>query len=247
MINGHSSREGAGGFTVQARTRIDLLVLLGEFSMSKSAQDYTPDELPMDSVETRLPEADHFDQAETWGVEFLADETADWEEAVDDSDPTALATESEDEFVSFSVSEETEASDESIVASASVQTLKIALFKVKNWPEFKVEMKKKCRRVLGRKICVNVPQAYQRNCELKAFAEIKLPSANQVKRKIESCVKKAVAAGVLAGIYTGNIAAATAALKLSLQACLKSEGVQSLNQLSVKVRTEKKCGKWKPR
>lgn len=124
---------------------------------------------------------------------------------------------------------------------------KFLLLKVKNWPEFKVDMKRQCKRVFGRRVCVNVPQAYQRNCELQAFVEVCHPNAQALRRDIESCCKQAVAAGAITGIYTGNVSAATTALKGYLVACLQAKGVGQLNQLSVTIRTETKCGDWKPR
>lgn len=125
--------------------------------------------------------------------------------------------------------------------------IKIDLFKIKNWPEFKVETTKQCRKVFGKKVCINVPQAFQRNCELEAFAEISHPDSDTIRASIEDCARQAVAAGVLTGIYTGNIATATAALKTYLQACLAAKGTEHLSQLSVTIRTETKCGPWKPR
>lgn len=108
-------------------------------------------------------------------------------------------------------------------------------------------MKRQCRKTPFGKVCVNVPQTFQRNCELTAYAEVCHPSANAIKGDITNCTKQAVGAGVLAGVYTGNLAAATTALKSYLIACLKVKGVQQLARLSVTVRTETKCGAWKPR
>jgi hypothetical protein len=140
-----------------------------------------------------------------------------------------------------------EGDDTEMEAAASTQKISVALFKIKNWPEFKVEMKDQCRKILGRKVCVKVPQAFQRNCELVAFAEISHPSANKLRSKIEHCARQSVAAGVLAGIYTGNLSAAAGALKAYLIGCLGASGAEQLDKISVKVRTETKCGRWKPR
>lgn len=133
------------------------------------------------------------------------------------------------------------------VVEAGLQSVRVPLFRVKGWPEFKVENTQQCKKVWGRKICIDVPQAFERNCDLTAFAEISHPDADSIKAKIEECAKQAVAAGVLAGIYTGSLEAAAAALKTYLAACLQAQGVGALSQLSVTVRTESTCGDWKPR
>jgi hypothetical protein len=179
---------------------------------------------------------------ESWGTEDLNDEyVVTWDEV--NEIETAEAAEERTSLIT----EEEISGPDAVDVPESLQRVRITLFKIKGWPEFKVGTKKRCKRVFGRKVCVNVPQAYERKCELTAFAEISHPKANTVRAKIESCVRKAVAAGALAGVYAGNLGAATAALKVSLKVCLAAEGVAQLNQLSVKVRTEKKCGDWKPR
>lgn len=130
---------------------------------------------------------------------------------------------------------------------APLQQVRIQLFTIRNWPEFKVDMEKQCRKVFGRKICANVPHAYQRTCSLQAFAEVSHPSAESIKADIADCVRKAVAAGVVAGVLAGNVAAAIAALKVSLIACLTAKGKSQLDSLGVNIRTESTCGEWKPR
>jgi hypothetical protein len=166
----------------------------------------------------------------------------DWNSLGDDliEDETAAGDE-------VCVIEEADDVDVSDPIEAATQKVDISLFKIRNWPEFKVETKKQCRKVFGRKICVNLPQAFQRNCELMAIATISHPSASSIRRKIENCARQAVAAGVVAGIISGNLAAAAAALKGYLITCLSNSGVSEASRITVKVRTETKCGKWKPR
>jgi hypothetical protein len=146
-----------------------------------------------------------------------------------------------------SVSIQEEFAEPEVEAAAASQKVTVTLFKIKNWPEFKVEMKDQCKKIFGHKVCAKVPQAFERNCELVAFAEISHPTANTLRSKIEHCTRQAVAAGVLAGIYTGNLSAGAAALKAYLIGCLGASGVEQLDKISVKVRTETKCGSWKPR
>ncbi len=172
-----------------------------------------------------------------------ADYVVDWEKAGSE------AEESEGrgtEFESIRIEEETLGPDE-VVETEAQEKVRFTLLKIKGWPEFKVQQKKQCKKIFGRKVCINVPQAFTRSCELIAFAEVSHPSAKDLRGKIESCIRKAVAAGAIAGVYTGNLGAATAALKAALKVCLAAEGVSSLNKLGVTVRTKTKCGKWRPR
>lgn len=127
------------------------------------------------------------------------------------------------------------------------QCVKMELLKVKNWPEFKTGTGKKCWKTPFGKKCVNYPRLYQRNCELLVYAEICHPKANSIRNDIIDCARQAVAAGVIAGVYTGNLAVATESLKAYLVTCLSTKGTKRLDQISVKLRTETKCGSWKPR
>jgi len=133
------------------------------------------------------------------------------------------------------------------ITEAAQQQVKVPLFQMRNWPEFKVDMEKKCRKVLGRRVCIDVPHAFQRTCQMNAFAEVSHPSAEAMRADIISCVRQAVAAGAVAGVLAGNVPAAIAALKASLTACLAAKGMSQLNKLSVNIRTETSCGSWKPR
>lgn len=181
---------------------------------------------------------------ESWGEPGPEVQVIDWN-AIESLQSEAIpeAAEAANEI---NIREATAESD-SIEPMERSESVRITLFKIKGWPEFKVEMKKECRTVFGRKICINIPQAFQKNCDLIAFAEIRHPAANSIRGKIESCTRQAIAAGVLAGVYSGSLEAAAAALKAYLTSCLAAQGVGSLAELSVTVRTESKCGNWKPR
>lgn len=180
---------------------------------------------------------------ENIGDEFAEEIVVDWEEA----EEISAAENSEDADVVVVNEGIAEADDLDESEEATLQSVRVNLFKIKGWPEFKVESKKVCKRVLGRKVCIKVPQAFQRSCELVAYAEIKHPKARTIETKIVKCARQAVGAGVLAGIYTGDLNSAAAALKVYLKSCLAVAGVDQLNSVSVTVRTETKCGGWKPR
>lgn len=134
-----------------------------------------------------------------------------------------------------------EADDDS--GAEALQCVERELFTVKGWPEFKVTTEKQCRKVFGRKICVNIPRAWQRNCELKASVKVCHPNAEAMRQKIQTAVKEAVAAGIVTGVLTENPAAAAAAMK----AYLVSKLPGNMSQLSVTIKTNTKCGDWKPR
>lgn len=189
------------------------------------------------------------DSEASWSKPGLQIEEIDWESSQSvkhDSTAEAESHKEDASSIKLHVREATVDADDVDVAE-SMQSVRVPLFKMKDWPEFKVETEQICRRIAGRKICVNVPRAYQKTCELTAFAEIRHPRAESIRGKIETCTRQAVAAGVLAGVYTGSLDAAAAALKVYLTACLAHQSVDALSQLSVTVRTESKCGPWKPR
>jgi len=150
--------------------------------------------------------------------------------------------------VSTSSEQYTEGPAELLADRESQQCVKVGLFKIRGWPEFKTEIKKHCKKTPFGKVCVNLPQLFTRNCELEAFTEVCHPDAANIRGDIENCVKQAVVAGVVTGIVTsGNLAAAAGVLKTYLVGCLANKLGERVNQISVSVRTESKCGSWKPR
>ena len=174
----------------------------------------------------------------------VAEETVEWDF---EESPTSATTDCGCGGAAVTESESGLSSDLVAGEEAPSQQVKVSLFKMKNWPEFKVTVEKKCKWVLGKRICVNVPRAFQRTCVLEAFAIVSHPQAESIRGDIIGCVRTAVATGAVAGVLTGNVAAAVVSLKGALVTCLTAKGRSQLNKLAVKITTETACGEWKPR
>lgn len=117
-------------------------------------------------------------------------------------------------------------------------------------PEFKTESEVRCilrNPLTGR--CVasgRVPVFYRRTSRQRLLVRICLPDARDIWREIEDCVRQAVMAGIAVGVLSGgNLAAAAAALKAYLLACLKAKLGAAVDDISVDLRRERIAGPWK--
>lgn len=106
------------------------------------------------------------------------------------------------------------------------------VLKIKSYPEVKVDTVKKCRKVLGKKICVNVPQGYRRTGTLSVYLVVTYPKGFE--REVRACAVGALSTAVIAGLASGNFAAAINALKPALTACLTAKGSQAAGRTNVK-------------
>lgn len=119
-----------------------------------------------------------------------------------------------------------------------------------NIPETKTEFEVRCvlKDPLSGKCIVKtkVPIIYRRTSKLTLLAQVCVPDDSEVENELTDCVRQAIAAGIIAGVVTsGNLAAAAAALKTYLAACLKAKLGKAVADISVTLRREKVPGPWK--
>lgn len=91
-----------------------------------------------------------------------------------------------------------------------------------------------------------VPIIYRRTSKLRLVARVCYPSGQAVEADVKDCAQQAIIAGVAVGVLTsGNLAAAAAALKSYLVACLETKLGKVLDDIAVDLRREKTAGEWK--
>ncbi|OED49252.1 hypothetical protein AB838_07785 [Rhodobacteraceae bacterium (ex Bugula neritina AB1)] len=91
-----------------------------------------------------------------------------------------------------------------------------------------------------------MPVQYHRTSKLRLMARICVPNGEEAFDQIKDCAQQAVIAGVAIGVVsTGNLAAAAAALKSYLTACLKATAGDAFGYISADLRREKIPGAWK--
>ena len=119
------------------------------------------------------------------------------------------------------------------------------LLKIKGWPETKTVMKTKCVKILGHRVCTDVPVVYTRHCELHVTAKICHPDLAEIYGNVESCLKQAAVAGVIVGLITKSASAATETLTGYLKACLLSKGIKRASEISADVSPHStSCSDW---
>jgi len=129
----------------------------------------------------------------------------------------------------------------------SCRSFRVASVKI---PETKTEWVLKCvvKDPFSGKCLVKtkVPVIYTRISTIHLLVRVCVPDDAEAWEAIKDCVTQAIVAGIAVGVVTsGNLAAAAAALKAYLVACLKSKLGQAVSDIRVDLRREKVAGPWK--
>ncbi len=134
------------------------------------------------------------------------------------------------------------------LALSDTETKRFDIASIHGWPEFKTELKEECVKVLGKKICVEIPQLFTRMCHRKVYAELSYPKdfADTVKNDIIDCAKIAAIAAVAAAIATGAAGAAPV-FEIAFKGCAKAKIKDLINQVKIDVNSDASCGDWTPR
>ncbi len=149
---------------------------------------------------------------------------------------------------------ETEASEYSTEAGRTSREFQLA--SVSGVPEIKVVWRKKCRRVLGRKICVNVPHTMTRRSNYKAFVKISTGRIDNrdVEQALKDCALRAArvagVAGALAALVSGGAGLATVKSTFisEFKSCLRAkagEFARVASDVRINLFTKKTTGNWR--
>lgn len=168
--------------------------------------------------------------------------------AADDTDAALLVKTVSGKEVEPVLATEIEGALQEARAGQSCRSFTIASV---NFPEVKTEWKIKC--VLKNPFndkCITktkVPVLYRRTSKITLYAQVCVPSDDVLWDAVKDCVEKAVIAGIAVGVVTsGNLAAASAALKAFLISCLKGKFGNIINDIDVNLSRRKVPGAWKP-
>jgi hypothetical protein len=121
--------------------------------------------------------------------------------------------------------------------------LELELLRIKGWPEFKKTTVKKCKKVLGKKVCINWPQLWKRESRLSVFLVVSYPS--ELENDVKECLNTALTAAILALLASGNFAGAWALFVSLLEACLTAKGADAIGRIGGKFELRKVEGDWR--
>lgn len=113
----------------------------------------------------------------------------------------------------------------------------VVLFGVHRWYITRLDMLPESKWTPSGPKCRNVWKEYHGN--------LSHPDIDAIRDDINECMKAAVLAAIGAGLLTGNIAAAGAAFKASIIACLKAKGVAWASEITIWIDEDTKKGSWK--
>ena len=167
---------------------------------------------------------------------------AEYEEIVDESHLYDEGYETDSDF------------SESTEARRTSRTFQLA--SVRGVPEIKVEWRKKCRRILGRRVCFKVPRTWKRNSNYTAMVKVSTGRIDNrdVERALKDCVlqagRKAGVAGALAAFVSGGagLGVVKQVFVSELKKCLRSkanEFVRIASDIRVELFTKKTTGPWR--
>ena len=128
-------------------------------------------------------------------------------------------------------------------AAAGTKIYEKEVLTIKDWPEIKRTTVKKCKKVLGKKVCVNWPQLWKRTSRLSVFLVITYPTGFD--KDVKECAVLSLTAAILAMIASGNPAAAQTAFTTAFKACLVKKGSEVADRVRVKFDTRKVEGAWR--
>lgn len=127
------------------------------------------------------------------------------------------------------------------------ETLEIKIASIHGWPEYKQEMKLKCKWVLGVRVCTDVPVFYRRSCNKQVFVVVSYPGdvEQRIKNEIKKCTTQAAALSVAAAI-AGGVAAALPVFSAAFTECINSAASEYASRISFKLDDKTECGDWTP-
>lgn len=117
------------------------------------------------------------------------------------------------------------------------------VLRISEYPEFKKTTVKKCKKVLGKKVCINWPQLWKRTGRTSFFLVVTYPKGFE--KDIRQCAEAALTAAVLAALATGDVSAAIAVFEAAMTACLTKKGSEAVGKFKVKFDKRVTHSKWK--
>lgn len=166
----------------------------------------------------------------------------------DNGEITIFLEPSDDETCDLQLTWETPEVPNEDISTIGEKKIRFDIASTRNWPEFKTEMVRECRRTPLGRICANVPRLFTRTCDKKVFAEISFPQSieDAVTDAVTKCGLAAAVASAAVAI-SGGAVAASPVFTASFKACIDLSAYEYASRIRIRVKDETSCSRWIPR